>query len=197
VVEGELTDLDLGPADWTDNFDSGANWFGLNTDEVSFVFDDGMLRMRAKVADAGDFWGLSNRPDLENFFIQAVFETGDACSGLDRYGLLVRSPEPNAGYVFNVSCNGQFRIYEWDGENYNQLHGWTASTAIETGPNAENKVGVWADGNDIKLYINDILVAELDVDIYDEGQFGLLVGSVNTAPFDVYVDTISYWILDN
>ncbi len=196
VVEGELTDLNLGPADWTDNFDSAANWFGLNTDEVSFVFDDGMLRMRAKVAGAGDFWGLSNRPDLEDFFIQAVFKTGSVCSGLDRYGLLVRSPDPNAGYVFNVSCNGQFRIYEWDGENYNQLHGWTASTAIDTGPDAENKVGVWAVGDEIKLYINDILVAELEVDIYDEGQFGLLVGSAETAPFDVYVDTISYWILD-
>ncbi|HUF39669.1 MAG TPA: NBR1-Ig-like domain-containing protein, partial [Anaerolineales bacterium] len=188
VVEGTQTDLGLGTPDWRDEFDSGANWFNLNTDNVSFVFDDGMLRMRAKIAGGGDFWGLSNRPDLQNFYIEAEFITGDACSGLDRYGLLVRAPEPNAGYVFNISCNGQFRIYEWDGDNYNQLHAWTASSAIETGPDATNVVGIWAEGDDIRLYINDILVAELDVSIYDEGRFGLLVGSTNTANFDVYVD---------
>jgi len=58
-------------------------------------------------------------------------------------------------------------------------------------------VGVWAEGNDIRLYINDVLVVELEVDIYDEGRFGLLVGSTNTTNFDVYVDEISYWILDD
>jgi hypothetical protein len=96
-----------------------------------------------------------------------------------------------------VSCNGQFRIYEWDGDTYNQLHAWTSSSAIETGPDATNVVGVWADGDDIRLYINDVLVAELEVSIYDEGRFGLLVGSTNTAPFDVYVDEIAYWNLDD
>ena len=197
VVEGTLTDLGLGSPDWRDEFDSGANWFNLNTDNVSFNFDDGLLRMRAKTAGSGDFWGLSNRPDLENFYLEAEFITGDACSGLDRYGLLVRAPEPSAGYVFNVSCNGQFRIYEWDGDTYNQLHAWTSSSAIETGPDATNVVGVWADGDDIRLYINDVLVAELEVSIYDEGRFGLLVGSTNTAPFDVYVDEIAYWNLDD
>jgi hypothetical protein len=197
VVEGSLSDLGLGSPDWTDEFDSGANWFNLNTDNVSFNFDDGMLRMRAKTAGSGDFWGLANRPDLADIFIEAEFVTGDVCSGLDRYGLLVRAPEPNAGYVFNISCNGQFRIYEWDGETYNQLHAWTSSTAIKTGPNATNVVGVWANGDDIRLYINDVLVAELEVDVYDEGRFGLLVGSTNTANFDVYVDEISYWILDD
>jgi hypothetical protein len=40
-------------------------------------------------------------------------------------------------------------------------------------------------------------VVELEVDIYDEGRFGLLVGSTNTTNFDVYVDEISYWILDD
>ena len=196
-VEGTLVDLNLGAADWTDNFNSGSNWFQLNTENVSFVFEDGMLRMRAKTAGSGDFWGLSNQPDLEDFYLEAVFKTGDECVGLDRYGLLVRSPEPNKGYVFNVACNGQFRIYEWNGSQYNQLHAWTTSPAIKTGPEQTNKVGVWAEGNDIRLYVNGVLVAELEVDIYDEGRFGLLVGSTNTSNFDVYVDQISYWILDN
>lgn len=197
VVEGSVSNLNLGSADWTDNFSSGSNWYLYNSDAVRFSIEDDDLRMRAKIAGSGDYWILSNQPDLDDFYLEAEFKMGSSCSGLDRYGLLVRAPEANKGYVFNVSCNGQFRVYEWDGSNYNQLQGWTSAAAIQAGANASNKVGVWAEGDTLKLFINNILVAELDVDIYDEGQFGLLVGSTNTTNLDVFVERISYWHLDD
>lgn len=196
-VEGTVTNLNLGVADWTDTFNSGANWFLVDNDQVRFTVSDGSLRMRAKVPGAAEQWGLSNQPAMDDYYLEGVFRTGSSCSGTDRYGLLVRSPNPNAGYVFNVACDGRFRVYEWDGTNYNQLQGWTSTAAIQAGPNQTNRVGVWAEGDDLKLYINDILVAEFDISIHDSGRFGLLVGSTNTTNFDVFVDEISYWRLDD
>lgn len=119
--------------------------------------------------------------------------TGDECSGLDRYGLLARSPDPNAGYVFGFSCDGRYRIYKWDGENYNPLVEWTTSPHILVGPNKRNKMGFYADGDTIKLYANGRLLVELQDGTYDEGRFGLFVGSANTSNFEVFVEQISLW----
>jgi hypothetical protein len=58
-------------------------------------------------------------------------------------------------------------------------------------------VGIWAEGNTLKLIINDVQVAEFENDEFDEGQFGLLVGSTNTANLDIFVEKVSYWILDD
>jgi hypothetical protein len=196
-VEGTVVDLspELGNPDWRDRFTDSGNWFLLNADNVRFSIENAGLRMRAKTANSGDFWGLSNQPDLKDFYIEGTFTTGPTCSGLDRYGLLIRAPNTNAGYVFNIACNGQFRVYEWDGQTYNQLQGWKTSTAIKTGPDATNRVGIWAEGDVLKLFVNDVQVVELDVAIYDQGQFGLLVGSANTDNFDVYVEELAYWLL--
>ena len=196
-VEGTVSNLNLGTPDWTDSFSSASNWFLVDNDIVRFSVDDGKLRMRAKAPGNPEQWGLANRPAMDDYYLEGVFTTGSSCAGLDRYGILIRAPNPNAGYVFNISCNGQFRIYEWNGSKYNELKAWTSSTAIKTGPEETNRVGVWAEGDTLKLYVNDIVIAELNVDIYDAGQFGLLVGSTNTTNFDVFVDEISYWRLDN
>lgn len=196
-VEGTVSNLNLGTPDWTDSFSSAASWFLVDNDIARFSVNEGKLRMRAKVSGQPEQWGIANRPAMDDYYLEGVFTTGSACAGLDRYGMLIRAPNPNAGYVFNISCNGQFRIYEWDGSKYNELKGWTTSTAIKTGPEQTNRVGVWAEGDTLKLYVNDIVIAELDVDIHDAGQFGLLVGSTNTTNFDVFVDEISYWRLDN
>ncbi len=195
-VEGQVVDLDLGSPDWTDEFDNANSWFLVNIqDTVRFSIENGRMRLRAIAAGKGDFWGVANRPDLEDFYIEARFVNGPVCAGLDRYGLIVRAPEPDVGYVFNIACNGQFRVYTWDG-SYAQVQGWTANLAINSGPNATNRVGVLAQGDDLTLVINDIQIATYTLDDFDEGQFGLLVGSVNTANLDIFVEEISYWILD-
>jgi len=68
---------------------------------------------------------------------------------------------------------------------------------VKTGPNATNRVGVWMDGDRIQLIINDVLVAEFTDDTFNAGQFGLLIGSTNTTNFDVYVEEVSYWLLED
>jgi hypothetical protein len=195
-VEGQVVDLDLGQPDWSDDFDNANSWFLVNIpDTVRFSIENERMRLRAIAAGKGDFWGVSNRPDIEDFYIEARFVTGPVCVGLDRYGLVLRAPDPEFGYIFNIACNGQFRVYVWDG-SYEQVQGWTTNLAIKTGPNATNRVGVLAQGDELTLIINDVQIASYTLDNFDEGQFGLLVGSTNTANLDIFVEEISYWILE-
>ena len=188
--------LDLGTPDWKDSFDDSSNWYLLDTENTIFEVDDGHMIMTVNEAGHAEEWGLSTRPELSDFYIEATFKTGDTCSGLDRYGMLLRAPEQNAGYVFGFSCDGRYRLYKWDGEHYKGLKEWTSSAYIFSGPDKTNRVGFWAEGSKLKLYANGNLLYELEDDTYDSGRIGLYVGSTNTNDLKIYVEEIAYWLLD-
>lgn len=196
VVVTELaSDLDLGPADWTDPFNNDNNWFMLDTANTEWRVLDGELEMKA-LAPGTEEWGLSNQPPLSDFYLEARFRTGERCSGLDRYGILFRAPEPNEGYVLGISCNGRYRLYSWDGQTYNPLQDWKPDANILTGPEKTNTVGIWANGNLIRIYLNGVKVDEFTSNAYDEGDFGLLIGAADSNNFIVYVEEIAYWELE-
>ncbi|MGD2157429.1 MAG: NBR1-Ig-like domain-containing protein [Anaerolineales bacterium] len=191
-------DLNLGNADWRDNLNDASYWFLLDTEDTLWDVEDGQLIMTSFNPGSGDRWGLSTQPALADFYLEAVFITGETCSGLDRYGVLTRSPEPNSGYVFGFSCDGRYRIYKWDGENeiYTALREWTSASSIRQGPDQTNRLGFFAQGTTLKLYANGNLLEELTDSTYDEGRFGLFIGSTNTQDLQVMVDEIAYWLLE-
>jgi hypothetical protein len=97
--------------------------------------------------------------------------------------------------VYGFTCDGRFRLYKWDGENYQGLQEWTASPHILTGPDQTNRMGFWAEGDSLKLYANGWLLAEISDSTYDQGRFGIYIGSTATEDLEVYVEEISYWEL--
>jgi hypothetical protein len=194
-VGGASSGLDLGSPDWQDSFDSASNWYLLETPNTRFEVEDGHMIMTSFDTGKAEEWGLSSRPGLTDFYLEVTFKTSDKCSGLDRYGVLVRSPDPNMGYVFGFSCDGRFRLYKWDGENYQGIQEWKRSAEILSGPNQTNRLGIWLDGETIRLYANRRLLGEYTDDAYDEGRFGLFIGSSDTEDLVVYVEDAAYWIL--
>ncbi len=194
VVEG-VSQLNLGPATWTDNMDTADNWYLLDTANTKFTQGEGKLVMTAKSPSSGDEWGLSDKPALKDYYLQATFITGDSCSGLDHYGLLARAPDPNSGYVLEFSCDGHYRLYKWDGKNYTALQEWHTTSTIHTGANQTNIMGLWMKGSTLRVYANGFKLAEFTDSTYGQGQFGLTIGSVNTNNLTVNVDQVAYWDL--
>lgn len=195
VVEEGGDELALGDPTWRDSFSSGASWFLVDTEDTYFEVKDGNLIMESINAGTIDEWGLSNRPAVEDFYLEITARTGDVCSGLDRYGVLIRAPDASQGYVYGFSCNGRYRIYKWDGEVYTGLQEWKASPHILSGPNQTNRLGIWAEGDTFKLYANGKLLSEVSDDEYSEGRFGLFIGSTDTDHFKVYVEEAAYWLI--
>ncbi len=196
IVTELASDLDLGPAAWTDTFANASNWFLLNSGNVRWEVEDGALKMTALSAGGTEQWGLSNRPALKDFYLEATFRTGEACSGLDRYGFLFRAPDPNKGYVLDVSCDGRYRLYNWDGQTYNPIQEWATDGNIISGTDKVNKIGVWAKDDEIRIYINGVKVFEFTDSAYNKGEFGLLIGSTNTDDLEMFVEEIAYWELE-
>jgi hypothetical protein len=192
VVEG-VSELNLGTATWTDNLDNANNWYLLDTANTKFTEGDGKLVMTSINPGSGEEWGLSDKSSMDDYYLQATFITGSACSGLDRYGLLAHAPDPDKGYVFEFTCDSHYRLYTWDGKNYQALQEWQTSSTIHTGPNQTNIMGIWMKGKTLRLYANGYKLAEFTDSTFDHGQFGLVIGSINTHNLTVYVDQVAYW----
>jgi len=194
VVEG-VSELNLGAATWTDNLDNTNNWYLLDTPNTKFTEGDGKLVMTSINPGGGEEWGVSDQPSMQDYYLQATFITGPSCSGLDRYGLLARAPDPEKGYVFEFSCDGQYRLYTWDGQNYRALQEWRASSSILAGTNQTNVMGIYMKGTTLRLYANGHKIAEFTDSMFDHGQFGLVIGSINTHNYTISVDQVAYWEL--
>jgi hypothetical protein len=186
--------LELGAPDWQASFADDSDWFTFDEPAASFQVEDDRLVMVAKSTQAYENWSLS-WPKLTDFYLEYTITTGEQCAGEDRYGIIARAPDPNAGYLVGLSCNGAWRLRAWDGEDFHELADWTPSGYINTGPEATNRLGLMANGNDLSVYINGHLVGEEEDGRFEEGKFGAFIAAEQTPDFTVYLSEAMYWAL--
>jgi hypothetical protein len=70
-----------------------------------------------------------------------------------------------------------------------------SNSAIITGPEAVNRLGIMAENDKLSLYINGTLVNEVTDAQFNQGGFGIFVGSDTPNILTVSVDEIAYWSL--
>ncbi len=143
-----------------------------------------------------DGWTLT-WPKITDFYIEMTATTGD-CSGMDRYGLIVRVPATfDRGYLYGFTCDGHYSLRIWDPvkKQYTYLVKWTHSDDIITGSNQTNRLGLMAQGDNLTLYANGNLLGSVTDSQFDQGRFGPFVGHADTNDFTVYIKEIAYWDL--
>jgi hypothetical protein len=193
---------DLGIPTWIESFDNGTVPFDLGSDSsTDYEVDNGNLILTAIDAQ-GDQWRISGKGYPDDFYLEANFQTGSACSGRDSYGLIVRAPDQpdsiiDTGYVFDFSCEGKYRVYRMDNGQFTGLQNWAASSNIKSGPDKANVMGIKAKGNKLELYANGTKIFEFSDAAYSIGYFGLVIRSEVTNNFQVAISQISYWDLSN
>jgi hypothetical protein len=184
----------LGKPVWSTDFANGKT-FGLDTPvddpEYHFEVKNGEMVMIGKKPDGFHAWRLASYK-IQNFYVEAAFQTSD-CSGLDRYGLIFRSPDNNKGYFLGISCDGQYGLRVYDGDTFSDLVKWTKSDFIHAGANQSNLVGVMAKDTKLTLYVNGQSLGDVSDSSYQQGVFGYFISSTNTTNLTVQSNSIGYW----
>ncbi|MEW6567056.1 MAG: SdrD B-like domain-containing protein [Chloroflexota bacterium] len=188
----------LGEPTWRDAFDSGGNWGLYDRDPARFAIEDGFMVMSDQNADQIDWW-LLTWPEVTDFYLESQLTFGTCADG-DRAGLVFRghvTPEGSvdSGYLFGVTCDGRYSLRSWQDPTLSSLVTWTQDSRIQSGENANNRIGVWAKGNIIRLYVNGEQLTEITDTAHAGRMFGLFVGAARTAGFTARVDEIAYWLL--
>jgi hypothetical protein len=190
--------LTLGAPTYRTDFPDSTNFYLYEDANVSFSVDGHKFVMTAKESNSYDSWTL-NAWKLTNFYIE-ITATPDACSGRDRYGLVVGVP-PSANYpayLLRFSCDGyySFGYFNLDIDNkFHYLADWTPSTYIHAGSGQTNRMGLKAEGTHLFLYANGHFLTDVAEPSFGLGRTGLFVGSVNTDNFTVRLSEFAYWIL--
>jgi hypothetical protein len=189
----------LGSPVYADTFSSGSA-FGLNSpysdDAVVMKVENGNLTMAATRVYSGYRWRLTYLTP-KDYYVEGTFTT-KYCSGDDFYGLVMRAPNytDGRGYYFGVSCGGEYYFTHNDGGDDIVLADWTSDSAILTGTNQQNRLGVMLKDKHFSLYINGKLVKELDDDgINANGYFGVFIYSIEQANMTIDVEEIDQWNL--
>jgi len=192
----------LGNPTWHHDLSSWASWSETPDEKVvdsttTFSISNGKLKAESTAVGKGNHWWL-NYNEFEDAYLEAKFDTGN-CSGDDQYGLAFRAAEYYDGiaYYFHVTCNGHYDLRKWTASGSTMMLGMPSSDKIISGPNQSNILGVRVNGNSIHLYMNDHLIHEIeDSDISGPGHFGIFINARQTPGFTIYLDEISYWLLD-
>jgi hypothetical protein len=186
--------LTLGSPTWKDTFDNGDNW-PLGVDKfVDLKSSGGSLQMIGLTNKNG--WRLSNQKAV-NFYLQLTGKMA-VCSGADHYGLFFRVPNlslADRGYLFGISCDGKYALRKWSIDTMTVLKNWKSNDAILKGSNQTNRLGIMAKGNELKLYINGVLVDTVKDSSFSQGYIGLYVGPKETTKLTAVLDEIAYWII--
>ena len=199
TVSPTLADIKsaLGSPVYENTFTSGSNFDLPYTDEaVKLTVHDGVLDFVSLGVNYGLRYQLTY-PKPQNFYLEGVFQTV-SCSGLDHYGLVARAPNyaDGYGYYAGFSCDGQYRVQKWDGGGLSTILDWSADSHILSGAGQTNRLGIWMDGTEIKLYANGALIKEFsDTSLSAGGHYGIFGGAVSTANFNFTVSEIAQWNL--
>jgi hypothetical protein len=83
----------------------------------------------------------------------------------------------------------------WDGSAFTDRVGWTASERVVAPEAGTMRLGIWAEGETLRLYADGALLAETSDDAFSEGMFGVFIAAAETPGFQVRVDDLAYWAL--
>ena len=129
---------------------------------------------------------LSTRPEpvLGDFYLE-VTAIPSLCLTSDAYGIQFRMASSNSFYRFSVSCNGQVRLERLKDGAGQVLHDWSASAQAFPNATGTYKLGVWAVGSDLRLYIDDILQFSVSDASLSTGGLGLYARSMGDTAVTV------------
>ena len=191
----------LGTASSVDNLDNNTKWsWPSGADNFTDVeFSDGFMLL-TNISDDSAGWRLPGINQQVNSYIELTANSG-TCSDKDSYGIIFRVPvfnEPDQGYLFQVRCDGYYRLWKWDGKEgeggkATSLISWKWNTAINKGANKTNRLGVMVKDSRIKLYVNGVELGAVSDSSYEAGFFGVFVRSGGTTDYTVKLDKMQYW----
>ena len=190
--------LDLDSPDYFDTFSESRRWYTYDTpDTISYRIEGGsLIGIDYLPEERYTWWSWLGRPS-GNLYAEVTAVNGD-CIDKDSIGLAIRIDEQSAegGYALEISCDGfwRFRFHRSD-SSPREIADWAPSTAINKGPSAANRLGLFAYRDQFYIYINNQPVSHVVDAAYSRsfGNFALYVRSSMTYDLQAQFDDFAFW----
>jgi len=185
----------LGDPTWIDDFETDNYWTLFDDECFKTSISGGKYIQTMKRAPAGVCWEVT-WPKIQDYYLETVARASGLCEERDRYGIYFRGLDTKRGYLFGITCQGEYWLSFWNSNTNRRetLIDYTEDDKINTGGGDSNKLGIQTTGDRIVLYVNDAMLAEVyDSTYIQKGLIGLFIGSDVTETFTVKYDYLAYW----
>jgi hypothetical protein len=175
-----------------DSFDQPEVWNTANSDQASASVTRNRLILTISGPGPLSIASLRSQPEVSDFYAEAMADI-NLCSGKDQYGMLFRASGSAEYYRFVINCSGQLRVERLRaGETYPLLD-WLSSGDAPSGAPAQVKLGVWAAGQEIRLFLNDHYQTSLLDPVFSSGTIGFFIRANDQSPVTVSFSNLSVY----
>jgi len=182
----------------TDDFSSPSDWDVAVSDDASAVVENNHITIAAQ----SEVYMLSLKHDLilSDYYAE-ITARPSICRADDSYGLIVRA-SPSQYYRFVLACNGTARAERVSGGTRLVLQQPLPSGDVPPGAPGEVRIGVWAYGKEMRLFLNGRFQFSIIDPSFPSGTVGVFVRSTGTTAAvvsfsDLRIQSIDYTPLTN
>jgi hypothetical protein len=149
---------------------AGDHWVNLAESAGSITVDQNSVNLAVN-SSKGVLTAFRKDTMLYNFYFETVMATS-LCKNDDQMGVLFRVTGSMSYYRFMVNCSGKIALQQVVGGTPTILKDWMSTSQAQQGLNGSLKIGVWAYGSVLRIYLNDQLQMEVTNSTYYSGGIG-------------------------
>ncbi len=170
--------LQLGNIILEDNFSDESLWDIASSNQAASAINNNRLILSAQ----SGIYMLSLRREiiLSDYYVEVTAQPS-LCKGEDNYGLLIRAS--NATYFrFVLACDGTVRAERYSSGTRLILQQPEPSGDAPRGAPGEVRIGVWAYGKEMRLFLNGRFQFSIIDPSFPSGTVGVFVRSEGSTP---------------
>ncbi|MEZ0395713.1 MAG: hypothetical protein ABWK53_04690, partial [Anaerolineales bacterium] len=168
-----------------DSFDQPEFWLTASTASTAILIARQRLTLSIDGAPPGRLLFSSRSEPLLGDFYAEIDATLSLCRGRDQYGLLVRLMSYQDYYRFAVNCQGETRLERVQGGAAIPLQNWQPSGDAPRGAPAQVRLGVWAAGPELRVFLDDHYQFTVRDPVFAQGALGVFILSSSGSPVTV------------
>jgi hypothetical protein len=167
----------------TDDFSSQDEWALSSAEDYNVAIANQHLTL---VLSRPEWFIFTTRlePSLDDFYAE-ITASPNLCRGEDEYGMIVRTTYASVHYRFAISCDGRAKVTRVSHKSARVIVPWTTSQAVPAFAPSSSRLAVWANGKDIRFFINDEYLFSIVDTVLLEGTLGVFVRTAGDNPISV------------
>jgi hypothetical protein len=175
----------------SDDFSEDELWDTATSNNGSAV----MSNKRLSLAVQPGYYLSSMRRELPlTDFYAEITARPSLCRGDDNYGIIVRATG-NYFYRFVLTCNGEIRAERISGGTRLPIHEQVPSGDAPRPP-GEVRIGMWAVGNEMRIFLNGRFQFSVSEPTFPIGAFGVFARSTGDEPVSVIFSDFEVYEVD-
>lgn len=170
--------LQLGSVILEDDFSDETLWDIASSDQATSAINNNRLILSAQ---SGVYMmSLRHETILSDYYVEITAQPS-LCKGEDNYGLLIRASSATY-FRFVLACDGTARAERYSSGTRLILQKPEPSGDVPRGAPGEVRIGVWAYGKEMRLFLNDRFQFSIIDPTFPSGTIGVFVRSEGSTP---------------